>query len=102
MHDRSTGTTLALDVAAAVTGFVSWSRGEDHGHDAVQKVRDLLATDPASYWTPWHGVGSFASVTGTVRLTTSGDDAARPVLTSSRGGGQRVCHSGMVFEQVFD
>jgi len=82
LHDRSTGTTLALDDAGAVTGFVSWSRGEGYGHDAVLTVRDLLATDAASYRALWHVVGSFASVTGTVRLTTSGDDPARLVLPS--------------------
>lgn len=82
LHDRFTGTTLALDGDGTVTGFVSWSRGEGYGHDAVLTVRDLLATDAASYRALWHVVGSFASVTGTVRLTTSGDDPARLVLPS--------------------
>lgn len=82
LHDRVTGTTLALDSAGAVTGYVSWDRGEGYGHDAVLTVRDLLATDAASYRALWHVVGSFASVTGTVRLTTSGDDPARLVLPS--------------------
>lgn len=82
LHDRFTGTTLAVDAAGTATGYVSWDRGEGYGHDAVLTVRDLLATDAASYRALWHVVGSFASVTGKVRLVTSGADPARLVLPS--------------------
>lgn len=75
-----TGITLALDASGAVTGYLAWERGHGYGADAVLTVHDLLATDADSYRALWRIAGSFASVTGKVRLSTSGHDPARLVL----------------------
>ncbi|MCY7396687.1 MAG: GNAT family N-acetyltransferase [Nocardioides sp.] len=75
-----TGITLAVDTAGVVTGFLRWDRGSGYGADAVLRVHDLIATDADSYRALWRTAGSFASVTGKVRLSTSGDDPARLVL----------------------
>ncbi|MGZ4496785.1 MAG: GNAT family N-acetyltransferase [Nocardioides sp.] len=75
-----TGTTLAVDGAGRVLGYASWRRGTGYDHAAVIDVPDLVCLDPAAARALWRLLGSFASVTGRVRLHTSGDDLARLVL----------------------
>jgi len=77
---ESTAHTLAIDAAGGVTGYLRWDRGHGYGADAALTVHDLIATDADSYRALWRTAGSFASVTGTVRVSTSGADPARLVL----------------------
>jgi predicted acetyltransferase len=80
--DEVTGVSLAVDDGGAVVGFMSWDRGSGYGPDAVLTVHDLLATSLDGYRALWLLAGSFASVTGRVRLSTSGADPARLALPS--------------------
>lgn len=78
-----TGITLAVDAADRVTGYASWSRGEGYDSRSTLRIRDLLATDVDAYRALWRMAGSFSSVTGRVRLSTSGHDPARLVLPTA-------------------
>lgn len=71
------GVTVVADGADEVVGFVCWDRGEGDGSAATFEVSDLIGLTPAAVQLLWFVVGSFSSVTGTVRLDTSGDDLAR-------------------------
>lgn len=76
--------TLAVDADDQVVGFASWDRGE--GYDpatTVMEVHDLVATSLDGYRALWRMLGSFATVVGRVRLTTSGQDAARLALPTA-------------------
>ena len=75
-----TGVTIALDPADRVCGYASWNRGQGYGEDAVISVADLLATTPDGYRALLATVGSFASVTGTTKIDTSGEDLVRLFL----------------------
>lgn len=75
-----TGVTLAIDHGGAVTGFVSWDRGPGYDRAATLAISDLIGLTPAAAQALWSVAGSFASVTGQVRVDTSGDDIARLVL----------------------
>lgn len=86
-----TGVTLAVDAAGDVVGYAAWHRGE--GYDpatAVLVVDELLALSGEAHRALWRVLGSFSTVAGRVRLTTSGDDPARLVLP---GGTWRVVGS---------
>lgn len=72
--------SLAIDEAGAVVGYLSWERGTGYGAAAALTVHDLLASSADGYRALWRLAASFASVTGTVRLRTSGDDPAQLVL----------------------
>ena len=79
-----TAISLAVDADDQVVGFATWDRGA--GYDpstSVMEVHDLLATTLDGYRALWRMLGSFSSVVGRVRLSTSGHDAARLVLPSS-------------------
>lgn len=78
-----TGMSVALDEAGAVCGFASWDRGRGYGGEAVLEVSDLLALTADGYRSLLATVGSFASVVGTVKIDTSGDDVARLFLPSA-------------------
>ncbi len=80
--DGVTAVTLAV-AGDRVTGFLSWMRGDSYQPDAVLTVEDLVAVDADAFRALWQVLASFASVTGTVRLTTSGDDPARHVLRTA-------------------
>ena len=76
-----TGITLALDGAGEVVGLAAWRRGEGYEPStATIEVDDLIALSPDAHRALWRVLGSFSSVTGRVRLRTSGDDPARLVL----------------------
>lgn len=81
----STGTTLALDEGGAVVGYTSWTRGPGYDGHAVITVHDLLATDDRAHVSLWSFFSSFSSVVGTLRVRTSGVDAARRHLPGSMG-----------------
>ena len=82
-----TGVTLAVDAAGTVVGYAAWRRGEGYDADATLEVDDLLAVSADAYRALWRVLGSFATVTGRVRIATSGDDPARLLLP---GGSWRV------------
>jgi predicted acetyltransferase len=76
-----TGVTLAVDGSGDVVGFASWIRGEGYTPaTAVMEVDDLIALTPAAARALWRTIGSFSSVVGTARLSTSGLDPAWLVL----------------------
>ena len=86
--DAVTAITLAVDTTRdegeQIVGFATWDRGE--GYDPASstiQVHDLIALTADGYRALWRMLGSFATVVGTVRLRTSGDDLARLVLPSS-------------------
>ena len=77
------GVTLALDRDDRVIGFASWDRGQGFRADANLEVSDLLALHADGYRALLRGLGSFAGVTGHVKIDTSGSDIAQlflPVL----------------------
>lgn len=74
-----TGVTVAED-AGAVVGYAAWNRGQGYGESAVLEVTDLFADTADGYRALLRMLGSFASVTPTTRIDTSGDDLARLVL----------------------
>jgi predicted acetyltransferase len=73
------GVTLAAD-DSGVVGYASWHRGTGYDARATIEVSDLLALTADGHRALWRLLGSFSSVTGRVRLQTSGDDVARLVL----------------------
>ncbi|GAB2472738.1 GNAT family N-acetyltransferase [Promicromonospora xylanilytica] len=76
-----TGVTLAVDGAGDVVGFASWIRGEGFTpSSAVMEVDDLIALTPDAARALWRTIGSFSTVVGTARVSTSGLDPAWLVL----------------------
>lgn len=79
-----TGVSLAVGPGDDILGFVSWSRGSGQdGADALA-VDDLVALTPDAARALWRVLGSFGTVVGSVRLSTSGgwagSDPSRLVL----------------------
>jgi predicted acetyltransferase len=81
--DSFTGVTVAVDANDTICGFVSWRRGEGVGQGASIKISDLLARNGDGYRALLSMIGSFASVTPSVKIETSGDDLARLFLSST-------------------
>lgn len=77
------GTTLAVDADDAVVGFAHWDRGTGYDKDTVIRVHDLVADTDEAARALWHVFGTFSSVAGRIRLTTSGDDLTRLALPSA-------------------
>lgn len=77
---QTTATTLAVDGDGRVTGYVAWDRGTGFDEHARITVRDLVGLTADAHRALWRVIGSFATVTPTVRVSTSGADAARLVL----------------------
>ena len=80
-----TGVTLAVDATAGsageVVGFASWIRGEGYTPaTAVMEVDDLITLTPDAARSLWRTLGSFSTVVGTARVSTSGLDPAWLVL----------------------
>jgi len=94
-----TGVTLALDETGSVCGFTSWSRGQGYGEQATIEVADLLATTADGYRALLSALGSFVSVTPTIRIDTSGDDLVRLFLP---GLEWRVARSSPYMLKVLD
>jgi predicted acetyltransferase len=82
------GVTLAIEAsgqadnpAGKVVGFASWIRGEGYAPaTTVMEVDDLIALTPDAARALWRTVGSFSTVVGTARVSTSGLDPAWLVL----------------------
>lgn len=79
-----TGVTVAVDATGRICGFVSWDRGQGVGEGASIKISDLLAVTSDAYRALLSVIGSFASVTASLRIDTSGDDLARLFLPSGQ------------------
>lgn len=94
-----TGVTLALDEEGRARGFASWQRGQGYGEDARLHVRDLVALEHGATRALMRTLGSFASVTPTTRLDTSGDDLARYLLPTARW---QVVHSEPYMLRILD
>ncbi|MGA8256248.1 MAG: GNAT family N-acetyltransferase [Nocardioides sp.] len=77
-----TAVSLAVDADDQVVGYASWDRHEGYGKHSTIEVWDLIGLTADAYRALWAMAGSFASVTGTVRLRTSGADLARLLLPS--------------------
>ncbi|MFC8797398.1 enhanced intracellular survival protein Eis [Promicromonospora sp. NPDC057138] len=82
-----TGVTLAVSAggsagaAGDVVGFASWNRGDGYTPaTAVMEVDDLIALTPDAARALWRTLGSFSTVVGTARVSTSGLDPAWLVL----------------------
>lgn len=79
-----TGVSLAVGAEDDVLGFVSWTRGSGHDGSGAIEVDDLVALTPDAARALWRVLGSFATVVGSVRLSTSGgwagSDPSRLVL----------------------
>ena len=59
--DTFDGITLAVEPDGAVSGYVSWNRGQGYGDAAAIEVEDLLATTAEGYQALLRLVGSFAN-----------------------------------------
>jgi predicted acetyltransferase len=79
-----TGVTVAVDTKGRICGFVSWDRGQGIGDGASINVSDLLAVSGDAYRALLSVIGSFASVTASLKIDTSGDDLARLFLPSAQ------------------
>ncbi len=75
-----TAVSVAVDGDDRVVGFVSWTRGRGYGDEGRLTIDDLVALTPDAHRALWRMVATYAPVTPTVRLTTSGTDPARLVL----------------------
>lgn len=75
-----TGITLAEDGSGRPVGYAMWNRGRGYGAEAAIDVDDLVALTPDGARALWRVLGSFGSVTGSVRVRTSGSDTTRLVL----------------------
>ncbi|CAN5715136.1 GNAT family N-acetyltransferase [soil metagenome] len=78
-----TGVTLAVDPDDRVVGWAGWERSGGYGPHGVLEIWDLYGLTADAYRALWTVAASFTSVTGTVRLRTSGADPARLVLPTS-------------------
>ncbi len=77
-----TGVTLALEESGDVVGYTAWNRGAGYGEQAALEVTDLVASTADGYRALLRVLGSFATVTASTRVHTSGDDLVRLLLPS--------------------
>lgn len=63
-----------------VVGFASWHRGTGYDETSTIVVDDLVSLHAGATRSLWAMLGSHASVTGRVRLSTSGEDPVRLAL----------------------
>ncbi|PRZ05110.1 putative acetyltransferase [Isoptericola sp. CG 20/1183] len=79
-----TGISLAVGPDDEVLGFASWNRGSGYDGTGTIEVDDLVALTPDAARALWRVLGSFGTVAGSVRLSTSGawtgSDPSRLVL----------------------
>jgi predicted acetyltransferase len=66
--------------AGEVVGFASWHRGTGYDESSTIEVDDLVSLHAGATRSLWAMLGSHASVTGRVRLSTSGEDPVRLAL----------------------
>lgn len=80
--DAFSGVSLVLDGAGDARGYAAWTRGPADGSGPTIEVADLVALDVTAYRSLLRTVGSFGSVTATVRLRASGVEPLRLLLPS--------------------
>ncbi len=78
--ESCTALTLAEDANGRPVGYAMWNRGRGYDSSATIEVEDLVALSPEAARGLWRMLGSFAPVTGSVRVRTSGSDLTRLVL----------------------
>ncbi len=79
LSESFTGITVAEDADGQPVGYAMWNR--NRGPDgSTLDVEDLIALTPDAARALWRMLGTFASITETVRLKTSGNDVTRLVL----------------------
>ena len=98
MVDSFDGITLALD-GEQVLGYASWSRGESWGPDGVLTVSELHALDAPSTASLLSVLGSFESVTPTIKFRTTGLD---PIHWLIPGAGWSVTDVRQYLLRVID
>lgn len=74
LMDTFDGITVAVEPDGAVSGYVSWDRGNGFGPDGAISVAELHALNGAALESLLSVVGSFDMVTFTIQLRTSGTD----------------------------
>lgn len=74
-----TGVSVA-ETDSEVVGYASWHRGAGYDSTATLQIADLVALSRDAALALWRLFASFDTVTGHVRLRTSGRDSARLVL----------------------
>lgn len=74
-----TGVTVA-ESEGKVVGYASWNRGAGYDMTAKLEIADFVALTRDATLALWRVFASFATVTGHVRLSTSGRDSARLVV----------------------
>lgn len=74
-----TGVTVA-ESEGEVVGYASWNRGAGYDVTAKVEIDDFVALTRDATLALWRVFASFATVTGHVRLSTSGRDSARLVV----------------------
>jgi predicted acetyltransferase len=75
-----TGVTVALDDQGKLTGYALWDRGQGYGPGSSIRVEEVIAGTPDAYRALLRTLGSFGSVTPTIKITTSGFDPIRTLL----------------------
>ncbi|WP_152360346.1 GNAT family N-acetyltransferase [Microlunatus speluncae] len=75
-----TGVTVALDDHGTITGYALWDRGGEYGPGSSIKLEEVIATTPDAYRGLLRTLGSFASVTPAIKITTAGFDVIRSLL----------------------
>lgn len=73
LHD-ATGVTLALGDDGSALAYASWNRSPGYGPGAFVEVEDLVWTDDAARDSLLWMLGTFSSVTPTIRFDTSGTE----------------------------
>nr|WP_275889269.1 GNAT family N-acetyltransferase [Nakamurella flavida] len=81
------GTTLAVDDAGTVQGYVRWTRGDGVGTGAVLTASELLSRTASGTAGLLAALASFDAVTPEIHLRTTGTD---PVFWAVPGYGWRV------------
>ncbi|MEO5663944.1 MAG: GNAT family N-acetyltransferase, partial [Nocardioides sp.] len=74
-----TGVTIA-ESDGEVVGYASWNRGSGYDVTSTLEIADFIALTRDATLALWRVFASFATVTGNVRLSSSGRDSARLVL----------------------
>lgn len=94
-----TATTLAVAQDGTVCGYASWNRGHSTGLDEVIEVKDLYADGPEGFAALLSMFGSFSSVAGRVRISSSGDDLAKVFVPTLHWN---VVHSSQYMLKIID
>ncbi|HET9648373.1 MAG TPA: GNAT family N-acetyltransferase [Microlunatus sp.] len=81
--EEFSGFTVAVAGDDSVCGYTSWNRGQGYGPGSKLEVSDLIALSADGYRALLAALGSFAPVTPTTTIDTSGNDLARLLLAST-------------------